>query len=103
MFTVSPEAAAQIKISMVQSNAEGQPLRVAVEKNTAGEFHYQMGFDDSHKYGDGATVSEGIKLVADAASGDLLDGMLIDYIELDGNMEFVFMNPNDPSYKVPTE
>jgi len=30
-------------------------------------------------------------------------GMMIDYIDLDGTMEFVFMNPNDPNYKAPQE
>jgi iron-sulfur cluster assembly accessory protein len=103
MYTVSPEAAAQIKISIAETGMDGQPLRVAVEKNEAGEFHYQMGFDDSSKYGDSHFVSEGVKLVADAASGDLLNGMMIDYIDLDGTMEFVFMNPNDPNYKAPQE
>jgi iron-sulfur cluster assembly protein len=103
MFTVSPEAATQIKISIEQTGVDGQPLRVAVEKNAADEFHYQMGFDDSKKYGDAHMVSEGVKLVADAASGELLEGMMIDYIDLDGTMTFVFMNPNDPNYKAPKE
>ena len=103
MFTVSPEAAAQIKVSLTETGAEGLPLRVAVEKNEAGEFHYQMGFDDSKKYGDAHSVSEGVKLVVDAASGELVVGMMIDYIDLDGTMEFVFMNPNDPNYKAPQE
>ncbi len=103
MFTVSPEAAAQIKVSLIETDVEGQPLRVAVEKNEAGEFHYQMGFDDSKKYGDAHFVSEGVKLVVDAGSASLVDGMMIDYIELDGTMEFVFMNPNDPNYKAPQE
>jgi iron-sulfur cluster assembly accessory protein len=103
MFTVSTEAAAQIKLSIVQTDVDGQPLRVAVEKSDAGEFHYQMGFDESTKYGDSHSVSEGVKLVVDALSGELVMGMMIDYIELEGEMKFVFMNPNDPSYKAPQE
>ncbi len=27
----------------------------------------------------------------------------LDFVDLDGKMEFVFMNPNDPNYKPPTE
>lgn len=103
MFTVSTNAATQIKISIAQTGVDGQPLRVAVERSAEGVFHYQMGFDDSTKYGDTHTVSEGVKLVADATSSELLNGMMIDYIDLDGTMEFVFMNPNDPSYKAPEE
>ena len=43
------------------------------------------------------TVSEA------AASAPMVNGMLIDYIDMDGKMEIVFMNPNDPLYKAPTE
>jgi iron-sulfur cluster assembly accessory protein len=103
MFTVSPEAATQIKISIAETGVKGQPLRVAVEKSATGEFHYQMGFDDSTKYGDAKAVSEGVELVVDAASANLIEGMMIDYIDLEGSMEFVFMNPNDPNYKAPEE
>ncbi len=103
MFTVSAEAAVQIKKSIIKTKVEGQPLRVAVEKSATGEFHYQMGFDDSSKYGDVNAVSEGVKLVVDAASANLVAGMMIDYIDMEGKMEFVFMNPNDPNYKAPEE
>ncbi len=103
MFTVSAEAATQIKKSIIETKAEGEPLRVAVEKNDKGEFHYQMGFDDSSKYGDVKAVSEGIELVVDAASANLVAGMMIDYVNIEGKMEFVFMNPNDPNYKAPEE
>jgi iron-sulfur cluster assembly accessory protein len=102
MFTVSPEAATQIKISIAETGGKGQPLR-AEEKSATGEFHYQMGFDDSTKYGDAKAVSEGVELVVDAASANLIEGMMIDYIDLEGSMEFVFMNPNDPNYKAPEE
>lgn len=103
MIKVSPEAATQINLSIRETGAEGMPLRVAVEPKEDGTFHYQMGFDDSTKYGDSTFESEGVSLVVDAASGDLVNGMLIDYIDLDGTMEFVFMNPNDPNYKPPEE
>lgn len=101
MFSVSPEAAVQIKKSLSQLGTS-DPLRVAVE-NKEGNFHYQMGFDDSSKFGDVEFVSEGITLIVDAASTDLVSGMLIDYIDLEGTMEIVFMNPNDPNYKAPEE
>lgn len=102
MFKVSAEAAAQIKVSL-QKMEKPMPLRVAVEKAKDGDFHYQMGFDDSTKFGDTTFVSEQVELVADAASAPLVAGMLIDFIDFEGTMEFVFMNPNDPQYKAPEE
>ena len=102
MFTVSPEAATQIKVSIAQTGTNDMPLRVAVEERE-GAFHYQMGFDDSSKFGDVEFESEGVKLIVDASSTSLVGGMLIDYVDLDGTMEFVFMNPNDPNYKAPEE
>ncbi|HIO93695.1 MAG TPA: iron-sulfur cluster assembly accessory protein [Leucothrix mucor] len=101
MYTVSEDAAAQIKVSLSEAGNKSEPLRVAVEKTEDGTFHYQMGFDSSEKFGDTKFNSEGVELVVDAASAPLVSGMLIDYIDMDGSMEFVFMNPNDPKYKAP--
>ena len=101
MYTVSEAAAAQIKVSLSKAGNKSEPLRVAVEQTQDGTFHYQMGFDSSEKFGDTKFNSEGVELVVDAASAPLVSGMLIDYIDMDGNMEFVFMNPNDPKYKAP--
>ena len=103
MFTVSAEAAAQIKVSLAAAGNKSEPLRVAVEQKEDGMFHYQMGFDSSEKFGDTKFQSEGVELVVDAASAPMVNGMLIDYVDIDGSMEFVFMNPNDPQYKAPTE
>ena len=97
MFTVSEAAAAQVKISLSEAGNKSEPLRIAVEQKEDGIFHYQMGF------GDTKFQSEGVEFVVDAASGPMVSGMLIDYIDMDGKMEIVFMNPNDPQYKAPTE
>ncbi len=103
MFTISEAAAAQVKISLAKLGNESEPLRIAVEQKEDGVFHYQMGFDSSEKFGDTKFQSEGIELVVDAASAPMVSGMLIDYIDMDGTMEIVFMNPNDPQYKAPQE
>lgn len=101
MIIVTPEAAAQIKKSAVLSDAQDVPLRIAVERKADGSFHYAMGFDDQPRPGDLAVESEGVALVVNGISEPLLKGTMLDFIDLDGAMEFVFMNPNDPQYKPP--
>lgn len=103
MITVTPQAAAQIRTSAVQSNALGLPLRVAVQKKPDGSFHYVMGFDDQTLEGDQTSNFGDFMVVLDADSQPLANGMTLDFIELEGNMEFVFLNPNDPNYRPPQE
>ena len=100
MITITPAAAEQIRLSAKQGNMMGMPLRVACTKNPDGSFHYGLGFDDQHRQGDETYSSEGIDLVVAATSVPLLQGTIIDYVELEtGKFDIIFMNPNDPNYK----
>ncbi|OQX02114.1 MAG: Fe-S cluster assembly protein HesB [Thiothrix lacustris] len=101
MITVTPAAATQVRTASVQGNAIGLPLRIAIQKKPDGGFHYLMGFDDQSKDGDQTIESEGVALVVDADSQPLVAGMTLDYVEIDGKLEFVFINPNDPNYRAP--
>lgn len=101
MITVTPAAATQVRTASVQGNAIGLPLRIAIQKKPDGGFHYLMGFDDQSKDGDQTIESEGVALVVDADSQPLVAGMTLDYVEIDGKLEFVFINPNDPHYRAP--
>ncbi len=101
MMTVTPQAATQIRTSAVQGNALGLPLRIAIQKKADGAFHYVMGFDDQQREGDQTENFGDFMVVLDTASQPLANGMTLDFIELDGKMEFVFLNPNDPSYRPP--
>ncbi|WGZ96221.1 MAG: iron-sulfur cluster assembly accessory protein [Candidatus Thiothrix putei] len=101
MITVTPTAANQVRTASVQGNAIGLPLRIAIQKKPDGGFHYLMGFDDQSKDGDQKMESEGVALVVDEASQPLVAGMTLDYVEIDGKLEFVFINPNDPNYRPP--
>ena len=103
MITVSPEAAAQIKISAEQGKAEGLALRLAIHQKDDKSFHYVMGFDENSMDDDMTIDSNGVKLVIDSESQKLAAGLKLDYVDLEGKMEFVFLNPNDPSYRAPTE
>lgn len=101
MMTITPEAALQIQVSAQHSQAQGLPLRIAAERQSDGHFHYQMGFDEAQQVGDLVFEQEGVSVIIDAASARLLKGAWLDFVDLDGRMEFVFMNPNDPHYRPP--
>ena len=103
MIKVSDSAAKQVKISLEQMGAEVMPLRLAIKVQSDGSFHYNMGFDDSKRDGDKSFEEKHIQFVVDAASIALITGMTMDYVEIDGKHEIVFLNPNDPGYKPPTE
>lgn len=103
MITVTPAAAAQIKLSAEQGKTEGMSLRVAASRNDDNSIHYGMGFDDSKA--DDVTVAAGdIEIIVSASSAELLKETTIDFVELEPNkFQFIFMNPNDPNYKPPSK
>jgi len=103
MIKVTDAAAKQIAISIDQTGGDALPLRVAINVNQDGSFHYNMGFDDNSRNGDTPFEEKNIKFVVDVATLPLVGGMTMDYVEIDGTHEIVFLNPNDPSYKAPTE
>lgn len=103
MITVTPAAAAQIKLSAEQGKAEGMSLRIAASRNADNSIHYGMGFDDSKD--DDITVTAGdIKIIVSATSAELLKETTVDFVELEPDkFQFIFMNPSDPNYKPPSE
>ena len=103
MIKVTPEAAKQIQISAQQGKTENLPLRIAATKNDDGSIHYGMGFDDN-KDNDIAVNSEGINVIVSPDSAELLKDTTLDFVELEpGKNQFIFMNPNDPSYTAPSD
>jgi iron-sulfur cluster assembly protein len=99
MITVTPAAAEQIRESAKQGNMQDMPLRVAVTRLQNGAFHYAMGFDDNRHEGDKTFQTEGIDIVVAPPSLELLNGTVIDYVDIEGNKEIIFINPNDPDHK----
>jgi iron-sulfur cluster assembly accessory protein len=102
MIKLTRQAAEQIIESTEQGKMQGIPLRLAIKKQDDGSFHYAMGFDEQRLPGDIFVNIENISLVVSAISKDLAEGMTIDYVELEpGKSEFIFLNPNDPTYVAP--
>ncbi|MGK0269972.1 MAG: iron-sulfur cluster assembly protein [Cocleimonas sp.] len=101
MIKVSDAAAKQIKISLDQMGDVEVPLRIAIKVREDGSFHYNMGFDSTVNEDDKTFDEKRITFVVDATSMPLIGGMEIDFVEIEGKQEIVFLNPNDPHFKPP--
>jgi iron-sulfur cluster assembly protein len=96
MITITPTAAAQIRVAATQSDADEMGLRIAARRADDGTFDYAMGFDEA-RGDDLVLTSEGIALVVSPQHRELLDGLTLDYVEFEpGDFRFIFVNPNEP-------
>ena len=101
MITVSKTAADIILDSTKQGESAGMKLRLAANQKDDGTIEYVMGFEDRDLDDDIFFESEGVKIVVSAGCFELLKGTELDYVKLDDveEMQFIFKNPNDPTYK----
>jgi len=98
MITLTAAAVKQIQLSAKQGNLEGLPMRIAATKQDDGSIHYGMGFDDV-KETDITHTSDGIDIIVSAETNKIVDGMKVDFVELEpGKAQFIFMNPHDANY-----
>lgn len=102
-ITITKAAAKQVMKSIEESNAVGLPLRIAIKRQQDGGFHYQMGFDDQLDESDEQIQSQGVLVVMDKESAIKANRMKIDFVEIEGAMEFIFINSNDPHYRPPAQ
>lgn len=102
MITLTPAAATQIRASAEQGDMQGLAMRIAAKRNPDGSLHYAMGFDDSQLEGDMHIDADGIEIVVSEHSQDLLEGMTVDFVEIEPDtFQFIFLNPNDANYSPP--
>lgn len=103
MITLTRAAAEQIRKSAQETSLEGLSLRLAVKRMEDGSFDYGMGFD-SETEDDLRFKSEGVNVVVSPAYMEMLNGLTLDYVELEpGSFNFIFLNPNDPNYTPPAD
>src|SRR4029077_18639659 len=96
---VSLTAAAARRIGTLVA-AEGNPglmLRLAVSGGGCSGFQYGFSFDDTPHEGDAVFQRDGVKLLVDATSLDLLAGAEIDFVEDLVGASFQVRNPNATS------
>lgn len=103
IITFSPTAIAQIKANLQEGEHDNMALRIAAVMTPDETVNYGIGFDES-KDDDVQFTFEGVNFLVGPDSVELLNGAHVDFVELEeGQHHFIFLNPNDPSYKPPTE
>ncbi len=102
MITITPRAAEQIRRSAEATASQGLALRVAVRiDEEEGRLDYGLGFDEPHE-NDLRFNSEGVEIVVAPGMKELLEGAVVDYVELNpGDFHFIVLNPNDPAHRKP--
>ena len=99
MITITDAAIAKIKESAEQEEVNGLSLRVAAMKQEDGSIGYGMGFDEKKENEDAVVECGGLEVIIGPSSRELLMGLTIDFVKLDdGEENFIFINPNDPTH-----
>lgn len=91
--TLSPSAAKRVAF-IAEKQVKPAILRLSVEGGGCSGFQYRFGLADAANAEDTVTETDGVKLVVDPASLDLVAGCLVDYVESLGGAAFKVENPN---------
>lgn len=95
--TVTDSAARRIAELKVQEAAAGAFLRIAVSGGGCSGFQYGLSFDDQQNPEDVVFERDGVAVVVDEVSLDLLAGAEIDFVEDLMGASFQIRNPNAAS------
>lgn len=95
-MTLSPSAAARVAAI---ASKQGKPaiLRLSVEGGGCSGFQYKFGLADAADGDDLVVETDGVALVVDPVSLDLVAGAEVDYVESLGGAAFRVTNPNAAS------
>jgi iron-sulfur cluster assembly accessory protein len=93
MLTLSAAAAARVSAIAAR---QGKPaiLRLAVEGGGCSGFQYQFDLADAPQADDLVSETDGVRLVVDPVSLDLVAGCTVDFVESLGGAAFRVENPN---------
>ncbi len=90
---LSPSAAARVA-AIAAKQDKPAILRLAVEGGGCSGFQYRFGLADAPEPDDTVSETDGVRLVVDAVSLDLVAGCVVDYVESLGGAAFRVENPN---------
>jgi iron-sulfur cluster insertion protein len=94
---ISESAAKRVAFLKVQEKAADAFLRIAVSGGGCSGFQYGFSFDDTRLDGDQVFERDGVQVVVDDTSLDLLNGAEIDFVEDMMGASFQIRNPNAAS------
>ena len=95
-IVLTPAAAARVA-AIAGKASRPAILRLSVEGGGCSGFQYKFGFADGIEADDTVAETEGVKLVVDSVSLDLVRGCSVDFVESLGGAAFRVENPNAAS------
>jgi iron-sulfur cluster insertion protein len=91
------ESAAARVGAIAAKQAKPAILRLSVEGGGCSGFQYKFGLADTVEDDDSVAERDGVRLVVDPMSLDLVSGAAVDYVETLGGSAFKVTNPNAAS------
>ena len=95
-IALTPSAAARVAAIATKQNKPAI-LRLSVDGGGCSGFQYKFGFADAVESDDTIAETDGVRLVVDSVSLDLVRGCAVDYVESLGGAAFKVENPNAAS------
>lgn len=94
-ISLSPSAAKRVAFIATR---QGKPavLRLTVDGGGCAGFSYRFSLGEAEE-GDAVATTDGVNLVVDPVSLELVDGSLVDFVEDLGGASFKVTNPNAAS------
>ena len=93
MLTLTPAAAKRVA-AIADKQAKPAILRLSVEGGGCSGFQYKFDLAEGPEEDDSVSDTDGVKLVVDAVSLDLVAGSTVDFVESLGGAAFRVENPN---------
>ena len=95
-IALSPSAAARVA-AIAAKQAKPAILRLSVDGGGCAGFQYRFGLADAVEADDVRAEQDGVTLVVDPVSLDLVRGSVVDFVESLGGAAFQVTNPNAAS------
>jgi iron-sulfur cluster assembly accessory protein len=92
-LTLTPAAAKRVS-AIAEKQAKPAILRLSVEGGGCSGFQYKFEMADAPDGDDAVSETDGVRLVVDPVSLDLVNGSVVDYVESLGGAAFRVENPN---------
>ncbi|EQB12629.1 iron-sulfur cluster insertion protein ErpA [Novosphingobium lindaniclasticum] len=90
--TLSPSAASRVA-AIAEKQGKPAILRLSVEGGGCSGFQYKFGLAEAPEADDTVAETDGVRLLVDSVSLDLVSGCVVDYVESLGGAAFRVENP----------